>query len=173
MDSANYKNISEHGVGENKYHLEWCPKYRHDAMRETRVADEMQSILISIAEEKGITVDKIVVDSDHVHLFVELPLWMSVSTALQYLKGISSRKIFLLHPEFREKLFRKGAFWSPGHFSRSVSSITEETVKNYIDKHDHPGLHLENDEDRQDFTSTNLRRSLGLQPEVIHEVSWR
>ena len=94
MDSANYKNISEHGVGENKYHLEWCPKYRHDAMRETQVANEMQSILISIAEEKGITVDKIVVDSDHVHLFVELPLRMSVSTALQYLKSISSRKIF-------------------------------------------------------------------------------
>ena len=130
----NYRNISEHGVGENKYHLEWCPNYRYNAMQETQIADEMQSILVSIVEEKGITVDKIVVDSDHVRLFVELPLWMSVSTALQYLKGISSRKIFLLHPEFRNKLFRKGVFWSPGHFSRSVSSITEETVKNYIDK---------------------------------------
>ncbi len=145
MGSVNYRNISVHGVGENKYHLEWCPKYRHEVMREIQTANEMQSILLAVAERKGIIVDKIVVDSDHVHLFVELLLWMSVSTALQYLKGISSRKIFLLHPEFRGKMFRKGAFWSPGHFSRSVSSITEETVKNYIDKHDHPNMHPEND----------------------------
>ena len=145
MVSGNYKNINEHGVGENKYHLEWCPKYRHDAMREVGISEEMKSILLGIAVEKGIAVDKIVVDSDHVHLFVELPLWMSVSSALQNLKGISAYKIFRLHPEFRDDMFRKGSFWSPGHFSRSVSSITEETVKNYIDKHDQPSLHPEND----------------------------
>ena len=23
---THYRNISEHGVGENRYHLEWCPK---------------------------------------------------------------------------------------------------------------------------------------------------
>ncbi len=145
MASGNYKNISEHGVGENKYHLEWCPKYRHEAMKDVQISDEMKSILLEIAADKGISVDKIVVNSDHVHLFAVLPLWMSVSTALQYLKGISARKISLLHPEFREEMFRKGSFWSPGHFSRSVSSITEETVKDYIDRHDRPALHPEND----------------------------
>ena len=145
MNSGNYRNISEHGVGENKYHLEWCPKYRHDAMQEVHVSEEMRDILLGIAAEKGIGVDKIVVDSDHVHLFVELPLWMSVSTALQYLKGISAYKIFRSHPEFREELFRKGSFWSPGHFSRSVSNVTEETVKDYIDRHDCPGMYPEND----------------------------
>lgn len=125
--------------------MEWCPKYRHDAMQEVQVSEEMRAILFGIAAEKGITVAKIVVDSDHVHLFVELPLSMSVSTALQYLKGISAYRIFRLHPEFREEMFRKGSFWSPGHFSRSVSSITEETVKDYIDKHDYPKLHPERD----------------------------
>ena len=145
MASGNYRNISEHGVGENKYHLEWCPKYRHEAMKDVQTAEEMTTILLEIAADKGIVVDKIVVDSDHVHLFVALPLWMSVSTALQYLKGISAHRIYILHPEFREEMFRKGSFWSPGHFSRSVSSITEETVKDYIDKHDRPSLHPEND----------------------------
>ena len=145
MDSRDYRNISEHGVGENKYHLEWCPKYRHDAMRSVQFSDEMESMLRGIAAEKGIAVGKVVVDSDHVHMFVELPLWMSVSKALQYLKGVSAYKIFRSHPDLRTVLFRKGAFWSPGHFSRSVSSITEETVKNYIDQHDSPRLHPEND----------------------------
>ncbi len=113
MLRCDVQNRCEYGVGENKYHLEWCPKYRHDAMREVHVSEEMRSILLGIAAEKGIDVHKIVVDSDHVHMFVGLPLSMSVSTALQYLKGISAYKIFRLHPEFREEMFRKGPCRNP------------------------------------------------------------
>jgi putative transposase len=130
--------VGKHGVGYNQHHLEWCPKYRHDAMQTVQIAEEMRQILLQIASDKGIIVHKLVVDSDHVHLFVSLPLWMSVSLALQYLKGISAYKIFRSHPEFREELFRKGSFWSPGHFSRSVSNVTAATVERYIDKHEYP-----------------------------------
>lgn len=129
--------VAKHGVGYNQHHLEWCPKYRHDVM-DVRVAEEMKQMLLQIASEKSIVVHKIVVDVDHVHMFVSLPLWMSVSVALQYLKGISAYKIFRSHPEFREELFRKGSFWSPGHFSRSVSNVTAETVERYIDRHEYP-----------------------------------
>jgi putative transposase len=138
MSSGNYTNIkATHGVGDNKHHLEWCPKYRHDVM-DAIVSQQVQEILHQVAIEKGIVVHKLVVDVDHVHMFVSLPFWMSVSLALQYLKGVSAYKIFALHPEFREKKFRKGAFWSPGHFSRSVSCITEKTVEDYIDRHEYP-----------------------------------
>jgi REP element-mobilizing transposase RayT len=54
------------------------------------------------------------------------------------LKGISARKIFQIHPEYREEMFRKGSFWSPGHFSRSVSNVTAATVERYIDRHECP-----------------------------------
>ena len=131
------RGVAKHGVGYNQHHLEWCPKYRHDVM-DVYVAEEMKQMLLQISSEKGIIVHKIVVDVDHVHMFVSLPLWMSVSLALQYLKGISARKIFELHPEFREELFRKGSFWSPGHFSRSVSNITASTVEHYIDRYEYP-----------------------------------
>ena len=61
MDSRNSININ-HGVGENKHHLEWCPKYRFEALRSPYIAHEMQGILEQIAYEKGIIVHKIVVD---------------------------------------------------------------------------------------------------------------
>lgn len=138
MNSIQTININ-HGVGENKHHLEWCPKYRFDALRNPHIAQEMQRILEQTAIEKGIVVHKIVVDSDHVHMFVSIPLHMSVSMALQYLKGVSAYKIFRLHPNFRKR-YRKGAFWSPGHFSRSVSNVTESAVEHYIDKHEYPKL---------------------------------
>ena len=145
MDSGNSLNIN-HGVGDNKHHIEWCPKYRFDALRSPYIAKEMQGILEQIAFEKGIIVHKIVVDSDHVHMFVSIPLWMSVSMALQYLKGISSYKIFRSHPNFRLR-YRKGSFWSPGHFSRSVSNVTQSAVEHYIDKHEYPKFLPSNDED--------------------------
>jgi len=106
-------------------------------MRSPYISEEMKQILLQIAEEKHIVVHKIVVDSDHVHIIVSIPLWMSVSLALQYLKGISAYKIFRLHPNFRMR-YRKGSFWSPGHFSRSVSNVTQSAVEHYIDKHEYP-----------------------------------
>lgn len=145
---TNTTNIkASHGVGDNKHHLEFCPKYRHDVM-DSCISEEMRQILLQIALEKGILVHKIVVDVDHVHMFVSLPFWMSVSAALQYLKGISAYRILRSHPEFREKKFRKGSFWSPGHFSRSVSCITESTVEQYIDKHEYP-KYFPGDDSRQ------------------------
>jgi putative transposase len=144
MNSGTNEININHGIGENKHHLEWCPKYRWNAMRSHYIAHEMQGILEQIAHEKGIVVHKIVVDSDHVHMFVSMPLWMSVSMALQYLKGISAYKIFRLHPNFRKR-YRKGSFWSPGHFSRSVSNVTQSAVEHYIDKHEHPLLTPGND----------------------------
>ncbi len=102
-------------MGFNQHHLEWCPKYRHDVM-DAKIAEEMKEILLKIASEKGIIAHKMVVDEDRVHMFISIKLWMSVSQALRYLKGISPYKIFRLHPEFREKLFRKGEFLEPGTF---------------------------------------------------------
>ena len=139
MDSGTYKNINAHGVGDNKHHLEWCPKYRYECMQNPLIAEEMKQILLQIAAEKGIVVHKIVVDSDHVHIFVSVPLDMSVSTALQYLKGISAYRIFRLHPNFRLR-YPKGHFWSPGHFSRSVSCVTESAIEHYIDNHEYPAM---------------------------------
>ena len=105
---------------------------------DAKIAKEMKEIILQIAAEKGIIVHKMVVDEDHVHMFVSIRPWMPVPQALQYLKGVSAYKIFRAHPEFREKLFRKGSFWSPGHFSRSVSNVTADTVERYIDRYEYP-----------------------------------
>ena len=147
MTSGTTINIS-HGVGENKQHLERCPKYRWNALGNPYIAEEMKRILSQIASEKGMIMHKIVVDSDHVHMFVSIPIWMSVSLSLQYLKGISAYKIFRSHPNFR-KLYKKGSFWSPGHFSRSVSNVTESTIMHYIDRHEYPKFLPGNDKRQQ------------------------
>ena len=68
---------------------------------------------------------------DHIHCFVEIPPTMSVSKALNLLKGYSSYKLFAKHTWLR-RYFRKGHLWSPGKFFRSVGNVTAEAIKNYI-----------------------------------------
>ena len=125
--------------------MEWCPKYRYNVLQNPQIAEEMRQILLQIAEEKGIN---IVVDSDHVHMFVSMSFQTSISTAFQYLKGISAYKIFRLHPNFRKR-YLKGHFWSPGHFSRGVSNVTESAIIYYIDKHEYLRLLPGNDKRQQ------------------------
>jgi len=138
MSSGSFVSIN-HGIGLNQYHFEWCPKYRFKCMRRPEIAVEMEQILRQIARDKGMILHDIVVDNDHVHLLISIPFSMSVSQAMQFLKGGSAYQIFRLHPNFRLR-YPAGHFWSPGHFSRSVSSVSFKTVQHYFDKHDNGGL---------------------------------
>jgi len=134
MSSGTFVSIN-HGVGLNQHHLEWCPKYRFKSLRKKDIAIQMEMILKNIAQEKGIIIHNMVVDTDHIHLLVSIPFSMSVSKALQLLKGSSSYQIFRLHPNFRKR-YKSGHFWSPGHFSRSLSNVSLNTVNHYIQSHE-------------------------------------
>ena len=120
-----------HGVGQNSYHLVWKPKYSWDVFKFPWMRKDCEAILIEDAKRYNIKIYELEVMEDHVHVFVEIPPDMSVSKALHLLKGSSSYKLFRKHPWLR-KYFRKGHFWSPGKFFRSVGNVTAEAIKNYI-----------------------------------------
>ena len=60
-----------------------------------------EEILRGIAERHKIMINELSVMSDHIHTVVEIPPTMSVSKALQLLKGTSSRELFKKKPNFR------------------------------------------------------------------------
>jgi putative transposase len=68
---------------------------------------------------------------DHVHTAVGIPPTMSISKALQLLKGTSSRELFKRKLNFRLR-YPKGHLWSPGKFYRNVGDIDAETAKRYV-----------------------------------------
>ena len=53
---------------------------------------------------------------------------------MKILKGISARKLFLKHPEIKNKLWN-GHLWNPSYFVATVSENTEEQIKRYIQTH--------------------------------------
>ena len=134
MDSVNFVN-KNHCIGLSQYHFEFCPKYRYKSLRSRHVKDFLKSVFYEIAEKYKMIIHSLSIEDDHVHLFVSLPITLSISKAFQFLKGISSYKIFRKFPGFQKRYPRRH-FWSRGYFFRSVSNVTSEVVKNYIENQD-------------------------------------
>ena len=120
-----------HGVGQNAFHLVWKPKYAKDPFKFAVVRGHCERFLREIAQENRMEVFELQVETDHVHMFVNLQPTMSVSKALQLLKGGSAFRLFRQHPWLRNH-FRKGHFWSPGKFFRTVGNVTADVIAAYI-----------------------------------------
>ena len=121
-------------IGLNQFHLEWCPKYRKDVLKNEPVLKLVEESLITTAKTYKIIIHNLHVSADHIHLFVSLPFNMSVSKAFQLFKGRSSHELFTAFPRFRS-IFRNGHFWSPGKFCRSISNVKADTIQHYIENH--------------------------------------
>ena len=69
-----------------KYHIVFAPKYRRKVFyREKRVA--IGKILRQLCEWKGVKIIAAEACPDHIHLFVEIPPKMSVSSFMAISKG--------------------------------------------------------------------------------------
>ena len=120
-----------HSIGQNLYHLEWCPKYRYNMFKQEENKKLCEEILREVAERHNIKITEMSVMPDHIHTVVGLPPTMSVSKAFQLLKGASARELFRRKENFRKR-YPKGHFWSLGKFYRSTGDADAETVIQYV-----------------------------------------
>ena len=120
-----------HSVGQNLYHLEWCPKYRYNMFKQEENKKLCEEILREIAKRHNIEIAELSIMPDHIHTVVQIPVTMSVSQVLHLLKGASSRELFKRQPKFRLR-YPRGHFWSPGKLYRSVGDADIETVIQYV-----------------------------------------
>ena len=72
-------------------------------------------------------------ESDHVHLLVNYPPKVALARLVNSLKGVSSRKLKLHHPEVAHRYF-KGALWSPSYFAASCGGAPLDIVKQYVEQ---------------------------------------
>ena len=90
-----------------------------------------EDVLHEVAKRHHIEIVELSVMPDHIHTVVGIPPTMSVSKALQLLKGASARELFKRRTYFRRR-YPKGHFWSSGKFYRSVGDADAETVLQYV-----------------------------------------
>ena len=116
----NDNNSLAHTTWNCKYHIVFAPKYRRKILlQEYRV--EMGKILRASRAE---------ICPDHVHMFVEIPPKMSVSSFMGYLKGKSS---VIFHERHGNLKFKYGnrSFWCRGYYVDTVGKNAKR-IAEYI-----------------------------------------
>ena len=112
-----------------KYHIVFAPKYRRKVFYQEK-REAVGKILRRLCEWKGVRIVEAEVCPDHIHMLVEIPPKIAVSSFMGYLKGKSTLMIYDRHPELQSKWDK--AFWARGYYVETIGNITDEAVQKYI-----------------------------------------
>ena len=126
-----YTKYGSHTVYDIQYHIVWTTKYCYKVLQ-GKIAERLRKLLRQGCEARKITIVRGSIGRDHVHMLISCPPTLSPSKIMQYLKGRSSR---MLQEEFQElrKRYWGQHLWAVGYFCRTVGSVTEEMIKQYIE----------------------------------------
>lgn len=114
-----------------KYHVVFAPKYRRKVFYgEKRL--EIGAILRELCNWKGVNIIQAEVCIDHVHMLIEVPPKMSVSSFMGFLKGKSSIMIYEKWGNLKYK-YRGRQFWCRGYYVDTAGK-NDKIIKEYIAK---------------------------------------
>ena len=113
------------------FHLVWVTKYRKEVFNTKEKSECMREILIGIATEHDISIQKLEIMPDHIHMIISFNPKHAPSSIVKTLKGKSARLWFKQFPNTKEILWN-GHLWSPSYFMSTLGDMSKNTVENYI-----------------------------------------
>lgn len=124
-------NKSAHSTHTLNYHLIFCTKYRRSVLTH-EVGDRIKEIVIEAAAEKGVAIEAIETEVDHLHIMLNLKPTHSIPELVQLFKGRSARLAFQEFPYLKKRLWG-GHLWSPSYFITTAGGAPLETLKTYVE----------------------------------------
>ena len=109
----------------------FAPKYRRKVFYGEKRA-EVGAILRQLCDWKGVRIVEAEVCPDHVHMLIEIPPKVAVSSFMGYLKGKSSLMIYEKYPELKYK-YRNREFWCRGYYVDTAGKNAQR-IAEYIKK---------------------------------------
>ena len=110
-------------------HIVFIPKYRKKVLY-GKLRNDVREIISTLCKYKEVQIIDGAVCVEHIHLSVAIPPKLSISSFMGYLKGKSTLMIYDRHPEMQSKWDK--IFWARGYYVSTISNITEEAIKKYI-----------------------------------------
>ena len=129
----NNNNSLSHTKWNCKYHIVFAPKFRRKVAY-GKLREDIGKIIRMLCERKDVNIVEGEVCSDHIHLLVEIPPKMSVSSFVGYLKGKSTLMIFERHANLKYK-YGSRHFWCRGYYVDTVGKNAkkiEEYIRNQL-----------------------------------------
>lgn len=122
-------NTLSHTTWNCKYHIVFAPKYRRKAIY-GKLYEDIGRILRMLCERKKVNIIEAELCPDHVHILVEIPPSISVSSFVGYLKGKSTLMIFERHANLKYK-YGNQHFWCCGYYVDTVGKNAKK-IEEYI-----------------------------------------
>lgn len=119
-----------HAVFEIHLHLVWITKSRRLAMI-GEVATRVRDLIRDICAQHEVQIMKGHVAKDHVHLMVSMPLQVTISRLLQWLKGETAHQLLAEFPHLKKQFWGRH-LWARGSFCCSSGNVTDEVIAKYI-----------------------------------------
>lgn len=128
-------NTLSHTTWNCKYHIVFAPKYRRKVFYGQKRL-EIGEILRELCKWKEVVILEAEVCPDHIHMLVEIPPKISVSSFMGYLKGKSSIMIYNKWGNMKFK-YRNRQFWCRGYYVDTAGKNTkkiQEYIKHQLDE---------------------------------------
>ena len=125
----NYRKTS-HSVYDLKVHLVWITKCRKPVLF-GNVATRLRDLVREICKSLDVEILKGHVSKDHVHLFVSMPPYLSVSELVKRVKGKTSWKLMSENRKLSKQFWGRH-LWARGYFAASSGNVTDEVIMQYI-----------------------------------------
>ena len=122
-----------HSTYRCQYHIVFAPKYRRKEIY-GKLKKDIGEILRKLCEQKKVEIIEAEACSDHIHMLVSIPPYLSISQFMGYLKGKSSLMIFDRHANLKYKYGSRN-FWCRGYYVDTVGrnkKIIAEYIKNQL-----------------------------------------
>ena len=116
-----------------KCHLIFVCKYRKPLINEA-VRKEMLFLFRKIEETSSFRIEIMEADRNHMHMLIDYPPTLSITSIVRRLKQISTKELWKLFGEqLRKEFWKERTFWNDGYFVCSIGEANPETIRKYIE----------------------------------------
>jgi len=115
-----------------KVHLILVCKYRKKLLKQG-IETNIKNIIRDIEINSDFEIIEMETDIDHIHLMIQYIPRVSISSIVNRIKSITTKRIWNLYQSYLQKHFwKEKTFWTDGYFVCSIGEANPETIRNYI-----------------------------------------
>ncbi len=118
-------------------HLVFVTKYRRNVFNK-QILHDLNEIFLKVCDDFEAELIEFDGEDDHVHLLINYPPKVSISTLVNSLKGVSSRMIRKKDYALIKQKLWGNALWSPSYFAGSCGGAPIDIVRQYIEQQQTP-----------------------------------
>ncbi|MHA2069859.1 MAG: IS200/IS605 family transposase [Candidatus Thorarchaeota archaeon] len=119
-----------HSIYECKYHIVFCPKYRHRIFKDEIAEYTQQQIYRLCQQKEPVEVLELNVQPNHVHLLVSIPPKYAISSFMGYLKGKLAIRLLNRYEKLARRYWGRH-LWSRGYCVSTIG-LDEEQIRKYV-----------------------------------------